>query len=97
MGAAKDKIRQVFRFLAELQKIRTPPVRRIDSYEWSLSLTTLPQDPSIEVGSPTRGGTPQPEAVRPEDSFILRVKRPKETACPVPPSILSRDKRARAG
>jgi hypothetical protein len=88
MGAAKEKVRQVFQFLAELQTIRTPPARRADSYEWSLPLTRLPQDPSIDVGSlpPSR---PRPTgAAPPEDLFILRVRRPKETPCPPLPSLL---------
>jgi very-short-patch-repair endonuclease len=88
MGAAKEKIRQVFRFLAELQKVRTPPVRRIDSYEWSQYLTRLPQDPSIEISTPPKRESGTDDAPGAADSFILRIRRPKETECPPPPSIL---------
>src|SRR5713226_2898831 len=86
---AKTKIRQVFRFLAELQKIRTPQARRLTEYDWHLLFADLPKDPSIEVGQVVTGAATLAETgARAVPGFILQVRRPKETACPPPPDIL---------
>src|SRR5260370_24485135 len=86
---ARTKIRQVFRFLAAFQKIRTPPVRQLSEYDWHLFLNDLPKDPSIEVGQFIAGAaTPTDVGTRAIPGFILQVRRPKETACPSPPDVL---------
>ncbi len=86
---AKSKIRQVFRFLAEFQKMRTPPARRLAEYDWHLFFADLPNDPCIEMGQFVAGSSAHPEGeLKAGPRFILRVRRPKETACPPPPEIL---------
>src|SRR5438045_3771028 len=62
---AKEKIRQVFRFLAELQRVRTPAVRRVDDYEWHLYLSNLPPDSAIELGHVALLAAPDPSSDAP--------------------------------
>ena len=44
---AKTKIRQIFQFLAAVQKIRTPPARHLTEYDWHLYFDDLQKEPSI--------------------------------------------------
>ncbi len=86
---ARERIARVFRYLAELQRARTPPARRLEDYDWRLRFSELPQVPAVRIGR-----RPSPEAIRerPEDpggdDFILKVRRPRETPCPPPPAEL---------
>lgn len=75
--SSRDKLVQIFDYLRELNKIKTPPVADQGSYSWSLNLDQLPSYPSIQ-----RFSIDDPENVT---GTILKIKRPKETDCPRPP------------
>src|SRR5262245_21529125 len=87
MGTTKDKVRQVFQFLAEFQKLRTPPARRLTT-EWVQFLADLPKDPCISIGSRDGHKSGDDGGASNGNSIVLRVRRPKETACPAVPSNL---------
>lgn len=76
--SSKDKLKQIFTYLRELNKIKTPPVSDESKYTWSLNLDALPSYPSIQ-----RFNIDDPENV---DGVILKIKRPQESVCPKPPS-----------
>ncbi|HEX3761255.1 MAG TPA: AAA domain-containing protein [Kofleriaceae bacterium] len=83
---ARARIERVFRYLAELQRIRTPPALDLDRYDWILRLDTLPRHTTIQRGF----GAIDDDDARGEASrsgFLLGVERPTETECP-PPSVL---------
>lgn len=77
---AKVRVQKVFSYIRELTKLRTPPISKLDSYEWSLRFSSLSKYPTIQT------------AQIPDDSefdgVVLRVKRPTETPCPPFPDIL---------
>src|SRR5690349_15198210 len=84
--AARKRVASVFTYLQELHRVRTPPVVNLSAYEWQQPLASLPAGSTIRLGSRLS------EHVRPEaassteiDSFLVRVARPREEACPQPP------------
>ncbi len=78
---AKGRLKQIFSFLRELTKIKTPPISRLQAYEWGQSFSKLPAYPTIQIGA-------IPEGDEEFDGVVLRVRRPKETACPAPQESL---------
>lgn len=82
---ARSRIGRLFRFLQELHKIRQPPTKNLNEYDWCLDLQTLPKYSTIQIGEPPKllesGGS---ESSSTENDFVLKVKRPKETPCPQP-------------
>jgi hypothetical protein len=83
---ARLKIRQVLRFLKDFQQLRTPPKRNIDEYDWRLFLDDLPNHSSVKLGGFQQARPGNPGGVT--DGVVLRIRRPLETPCPVPPTIL---------
>ena len=85
IDVARARIERVFRYLAELHRIRTPPALDLDRYEWILRLDALPRHPTIQRGfaaldaSGDGGGEPASRS-----GFIVSVERPTETECPAP-------------
>lgn len=79
---ARAKIQKVFSYIRELTKLRTPPVAQLGSYDWSLRFSSLPNYPSIQTAY-------IPDEESEFDGVVLRVKRPQETVCPPPPTLLS--------
>lgn len=87
IDVARARIERVFRYLAELHRIRTPPVLDVASYEWSLSLDALPRHATIQRGftalDPARdAGGSSIDAAR--GGLIASVERPTETEGPAP-------------
>jgi hypothetical protein len=83
-GIARARIERVFRYLAELQRIRTPPALDLDRYDWILRLDALPRHTTIQRGF---GAVDAADDARGEASragFLLGVERPTETECPAP-------------
>src|SRR5689334_13199621 len=80
IGVARARIERVFRYLAELQRIRTPPALDLDRYDWILRLDALPHHATVQRGFAAPGG--DGDAAR--GGFIVRVERPTETECPAP-------------
>ena len=75
---ARARIRRIFQFLDAYVQLRNPVVRRISEQPWTLWLRELPDSPSVS----------RPDADKPEDRFIFRVRRPLLTPCPRPPEEL---------
>ena len=94
---ARKKIKRVFKYLGELNRIKTPPDIEISQYKWLFWLDRLPRFSTIVRGqdfgnlhllSPTEGslGEPAPEVT--SGNYIFKVGRPKESECPEPSMIL---------
>jgi very-short-patch-repair endonuclease len=79
---ARARIRQVFRYLQEMHRVRTPPVLSLEDREWGLRLDTLPAASQLrrgfELGSP--GGF--------ESGFVLKVSRAEESEPPEPSVVI---------
>lgn len=85
-----ERGRQVFRFLKAFAE-RNEPIRRVLSEElWTLRLCELPEHPAIALGEVQLGTGDGPSSMEElqDDTPLLRVRRPKLTAAPPPPSIL---------
>lgn len=82
VDTAKEKIHRVFSYIRELTKLRTPPVSEVSTYEWSVRFSALPSYPTIQTSQILD------QSEEEFDGVILRVKRPKETPCPIPPTSL---------
>lgn len=80
---AKAKIQQVFSFIREITRLRTPPIAQFNSYSWSLKFSALPSFPTIQFPQYQDGFDAD------FDGAVLRIKRPTETQCPHPPEILN--------
>src|SRR6266851_2855509 len=87
----RDRLLRVFRFLEALNQHRNPAARQIREQLWTLWVDNLPDHPTIQLGRP-RGENKPPEPVsakeQDEESFILKVSRPKLTRPPDPGSEL---------
>jgi very-short-patch-repair endonuclease len=74
LAIARERIGRLFRYLSELQKLKTPPKVQLNSYPWKLSWSDVPLgNPCFDRGEilpPTEDG----EILG--DDFILRVRRP---------------------
>jgi very-short-patch-repair endonuclease len=87
-GIAKQRIGQVFRYLAEMHRVRTPPIVRLEDREWFLPLDSLPRSAYVQSDySLGRPGDP-PAADEPSGSTILKVGRPRESECPEPSVVI---------
>ena len=85
IDVARARIERVFRYLAELHRIRTPPALDLDGYEWILRLDALPRHATIHRGFAAldASGDGGDEAAS-RSGFIVSVERPTETECPAP-------------
>ncbi|HEU4731839.1 MAG TPA: hypothetical protein VFT22_28285, partial [Kofleriaceae bacterium] len=82
IAVARARIERVFRYLAELHRIRTPPALDLDGYDWILRLDALPRHATVQRGfAPLDGGDGEPVT---RGGFIVSVERPAETECPAP-------------
>ena len=83
IDVARARIERVFRYLAELHRIRTPPALDLDRYEWILRLDALPRHATIQRGfaDPSSDGGDEPAS---RSGFIVGIDRPAETECPAP-------------
>ena len=85
IDVARARIERVFRYLAELHRIRTPPALDLDRYEWTLRLDALPRHATIQRGFAAldASGDGDGEAAS-RGGFIVSIDRPTETECPAP-------------
>ncbi|MGE3175121.1 MAG: AAA domain-containing protein [Planctomycetota bacterium] len=84
---ARERVLQVFRYLLELHRLRTPPALRIADREWTLPLDRLPATPHLQLGFHRDADG---RIVGTGDSgCVLRARRPGELAtCPEPSVVL---------
>ncbi len=80
---ARERIRQIFRYLKALHQHRSPAKLRLQDQLWFRWFSDFPEHPSIEIGR--RDATEEGSAAT---NFMLRVKRPKPTQAPAPPAAL---------
>lgn len=78
MDEVRQRVDRVFKFLAEVARRRAPVVRRWQEHFWKLVFSELPDHPDVTRVQRTTDG----------QVIVLRVRRPKETPCPPPPSQL---------
>lgn len=75
LAVARERIGRLFRYLSELQKLKTPPKVQLNSYPWKLQWSDVP------LGNPTsdRGEIlpPTEDGEILGDDFILKVRRPE--------------------
>jgi very-short-patch-repair endonuclease len=84
----RERLLRVFRFLEALNQHRNPPKAQIRDQLWMLWMETLPDHPAIQHGKP-RLEDKVPESISSKDtpeeeSFILKVSRPRLTRPPEP-------------
>ncbi len=98
LRVARDKLTRVFRYLEALNQHRNPAKRQIREQLWTAWFRDLPDHPSVRRGAPRQRISPEasetkaaPEAAsaREEQSFILKVNRPRLTTPPPPPGELT--------
>ncbi|MCA9794120.1 MAG: AAA family ATPase, partial [Candidatus Eremiobacteraeota bacterium] len=72
---ARTRIQSLFRYLAELQKLKTPPKVQLKAYSWQLRLADVPDLNEVtrgEILPPTEDG----EVLG--DDYILKVRKPED-------------------
>jgi hypothetical protein len=79
----KDRVRNLFSFLLEANRLRFAPTRKLNDQERVIPLSRLPEDPSIQLIRPVPAHDGEPAA-----EFSLVVTRPVLTTCPSPPQNL---------
>ncbi|MEE8249540.1 MAG: AAA domain-containing protein, partial [Gammaproteobacteria bacterium] len=85
---AKQRVGRVFRYLAEMHRVRTPPIVNLEDRGWVLPLDGLPRSSYVHTDySFGRPGDPQAED-EPRGGVILRVGRPRESECPEPSVVI---------
>jgi very-short-patch-repair endonuclease len=87
----RDRLLRVFRFLEALNQHRNPAARQIRDQLWTLWADNLPDHPAIQLGRPhveNKAKEPVAGKEQDEESFILKVSRPKLTRPPDPGSEL---------
>ena len=88
VDTAKQRIGQVFRYLAEMHRVRTPPVLRLEDRDWCLPLDGLPRSAYVQSDyNLGRKGDPRAKA-DPRGGAILKVGRPRESECPEPSVVI---------
>ena len=94
---ARQKIKRVFKYLGELNRIKTPPDIEISQYKWLFWLDRLPRFSTIVRGqdfgnlhllSPAEGSLAEPAPEVTSGNYIFKVGRPKESECPEPSIVL---------
>ena len=79
------RLRKVFEFLKAFNDLRNPPIRRIDQQQKILSLTDIPDHPSVELFCNGTAADDESDNA----GIILRVTRPTLTRCPLPPASIA--------
>ncbi|TMQ05120.1 MAG: hypothetical protein E6J91_41380 [Deltaproteobacteria bacterium] len=84
IDVARARIERVFRYLAELHRIRTPPALDLDRYDWILRLDALPRHATVVRGFAAVDGSEGGAEPASRSGFLISVDRPTETECPAP-------------
>jgi len=80
----KTKIRQLYEFLKEANQLRFRPVRILSEQTKVIRIADMPNHPAMQLFRPVKSDSSQEIS-----DVLLRIKRPKLTKCPVPPSIIN--------
>lgn len=76
---ARERLTRLFQYLAELQKLKTPPKVQLKAYSWQLTLSEIEADEYVvkgEILPPTEDG----EVLG--DDFILKISKPEDESHP---------------
>ncbi len=78
----KSRIRRLFRFLYEVNRLRNRPERTLQEQVFVIPLTRLPEHPSIQLVRPVVAEGQPPAA------FEMKIARARITRCVQPPPVL---------
>lgn len=73
---AREKISRLFRFMAGMQQLSSPPCLNLKSYSWKFRWSELPSSKFIQLGRLSQGEED------PGDDFLLRVRKPSDKKDP---------------
>ncbi|MGB2666943.1 MAG: hypothetical protein WAK48_23270, partial [Candidatus Acidiferrum sp.] len=89
---AREKLTRVFRYLEALNQHRNPAKRQLREQPWTLWMRDLPDYASVQRGV-ARASSSKAKAqngqTREDQSYILKVRRPRLTRPPDPPEEIS--------
>lgn len=85
---ARERAKQLFRFLKAYSERRTPLKRTLDEHEWTLRLRDLPTHSSIVIGEVLLNSEASTQGESGSNGALLTVRRPKLNDAPLPPRIL---------
>ncbi len=92
---ARARIRQIFRYLQEMHRVRTPPVVRLEERDWMLPLDAPLQSDCVKRGYRLPGegegegeGEADADGEAARAGFILKVGRPSVSECPEPSVVI---------
>lgn len=83
----KERLTRIFQYLKALNEHRNPVKRQIREQPWVLWLNELPKHETINYPGYVEKNNSKEETTA--DEFILKVRRPKITAAPRPPALLT--------
>jgi very-short-patch-repair endonuclease len=85
----RKRVEKILRYLHALNEHRNPAKRNIEDQLWHLRISSLPDHPSIRIGTlaSSESGTTTESSTQDGD-FVLKVSRPRLTDCPKPPVVL---------
>src|SRR4051812_33146871 len=85
----RDRLGRLFKYVAAWNQLGNPPKRLIRDQIWSYWLRDLPQHPDVRIGEyEDRAADESLTDSELDAAFILKVKRPKTTNPPSPPTEL---------
>lgn len=73
---ARERIARLFRFMAGMQQLSSPPCLNIKSYSWKVRWSDIPASKYVQIGRLGQGEDD------PGDDFLLRVRKPNEKKDP---------------
>lgn len=86
---ARERTRQLFRFLKAYAERRESLKRTLPEHEWALRLRDLPQHPCVVIGRVLLNGGMEGSDEGTRSGALLTIRRPKLTEAPKPPKVLN--------
>ncbi len=83
MSIVTDRAIQIFNFVKALYELKYPIVPDMKKYEWKISLDEIPEYETISIGQPFSC-----KETKENEDYILKVRRPNLTECPLLPEAL---------
>lgn len=82
----REKIKSLFKYIQELNKLKRKTVLNVKDYDWYLWLKNLPDDAdNIKIFYQDRL---ENDDINEDNNILLSVHKPEFTACPKPDNIL---------
>ena len=86
--SARERVRQLFRFLKAYAERRQSLKRTLAEHEWTLRLRDLPAHPCVVIGHVLLNGAEEEATEVPGNGTLLTIRRPRLTNAPTPPKLL---------